>query len=122
MANPGTADDPSNPAKRVDCAVVLSTAPPDAVDGLVERLLGAGLAACVNVVPEVASRYVWEGRIESATESLLIVKTTQAQVPALIEQLAAWHPYAVPEILAIPIGAGLPSYLEWVARSCQSRG
>ena len=72
------------------------------------------LAACVNLLPGVESIYRWEGRVERAAEVLGIFKTPSALYPALAEALAAAHPYAVPEIIALQPAAVAPTYLAWV--------
>lgn len=75
----------------------------------------ARLAACVNILPRVQSVYRWQGAVESATEIPLFIKATVANYPALEKLILERHPYAVPEIIALPIAQGLPAYLNWVA-------
>jgi len=75
----------------------------------------ARLAACVNILPRVQSIYRWQGAVESAVEVPLLIKTTTAAYPALEAAIRERHPYEVPEIIALPISAGLPAYLNWVA-------
>lgn len=82
---------------------------------IAESLVSRGLAACVNVLPGVQSIYRWQGRTERADETLLFAKTTAAQFAALREQIVAMHPYELPEIVAVEIADGLPSYLAWIA-------
>lgn len=83
-----------------------------------ERIAGALVAshaaACVNVLAACSSIYRWEGKVEHATEVPLLIKTTAGAYPQLEAKLRTLHPYAVPEIIAIPISAGLPAYLDWV--------
>jgi periplasmic divalent cation tolerance protein len=75
------------------------------------------LAACVNVLPSVESIYRWKEKVESASEVLAFIKTTQSCYAALEKEIRAHHPYEVPEIIAIDISAGLPEYLQWLADS-----
>jgi periplasmic divalent cation tolerance protein len=82
-----------------------------------DALLKEKLAACVNVTAAVTSRYWWKGKIDTAKERLLIAKTTQAKVPALIRRVKEIHSYDVPEIIALPVLAGNPDYLAWVGDS-----
>ncbi len=94
--------------------VVLCTFP----DSDQARQIGAALverqvAACVNLLPGVESIYRWEGKIEHAGEVLAVIKTTR--YPALEAAIRELHPYEVPEILALPVVAGLPAYLAWLA-------
>jgi periplasmic divalent cation tolerance protein len=97
-------------------AVVLITAP-DRESGvkMARRLLERRLAACVNIAP-VSSMYWWEGKIEESSEVLLVVKTTSERLGDLIREVRAIHPYKVPEIIALPITAGLADYLDWVRK------
>jgi periplasmic divalent cation tolerance protein len=102
-----------------DALVVLCTCPEEAVEALVERLVAPRLVACVNVVGAVRSVYRWEGKLESDTESLLIMKTQRARVAALIEAIEGAHPYDVPEVLALPVESGSQGYLDWVFRETE---
>ena len=74
------------------------------------------LAACINVLDGMTSVYRWEGAVEQASEAVLIVKTTEPQVPAVIERVKALHSYSCPCAVAWPIGIGNPQYLEWIER------
>jgi periplasmic divalent cation tolerance protein len=76
------------------------------------------LAACANVVPQMESIYRWEGRIETAHEVLMVIKTTVARYPALETRITHLHPYQGPEILAFPSQTGLAAYCQWVFDSC----
>ncbi len=94
--------------------IVLSTCPPGQASALATWLLERRLAACVNIVPAIQSVYRWEGRIIQEQETLLIIKTLQDNCEELIRQLAAEHPYSVPEIISLASDAVLPAYLAWV--------
>lgn len=78
---------------------------------LVERRL----AACAQVLGPMTSTYRWQGRIQSATEWLLLAKTTEGEVDALAAAVAELHTYEVPEVVATPITGGLAAYLDWLA-------
>ncbi len=82
---------------------------------LARELVELGLCACVNLVPGVRSVFRWQGAVEAADETLLVLKTTRAAVPALAAALAARHPYQVPELLELPVAWGAPGYLAWLA-------
>ena len=69
----------------------------------------------MNVVPGLRSLYRWQGKVHEDAEALLLLKTTAVRYQALQERLRALHPYELPEIVAVPVSAGLPAYLEWVA-------
>lgn len=84
---------------------------------LVERRL----AACVNILPgTVASVYRWKGKVESAKEILLIIKTARGRFAALQRAVRELHRYDVPEIIALPIVAGSSNYLAWLADSVRA--
>jgi periplasmic divalent cation tolerance protein len=95
--------------------ILLVTAP-DATVGasLARSLVGARLAACVNLLPGVTSIYRWQGAVEEATEVLLLVKTRKSLVPEVAALLAREHPYECPELIALDAAAGLAAYLGWV--------
>jgi periplasmic divalent cation tolerance protein len=96
--------------------LVISNAPDRATaERIASALVTSQVAACVNILAECSSTYRWEGKVEHATEVPLLIKTTAAAYPRLESELRKLHPYAVPEIIAIPISAGLPSYLDWVS-------
>jgi len=96
--------------------LVISTLPDrDAAEKMAYFLIEQQLAACVNILPGVTSVYRWQGKVESANETILLIKTTMARYPALETAIKAQHPYELPEIIAVPINAGLPAYLAWVA-------
>lgn len=97
--------------------LVLCNCPDSAhAETMAHALVEAGVAACVNVLAPCQSVYRWEGKIEQAAEIPLLIKTTAAAYPALEAAIAAHHPYDVPEIIALPITAGLPAYLSWLVK------
>lgn len=83
-----------------------------------QQLVERQLAACANVLAGCHSIYHWQGKVESAEETPLLLKTPARCYPALEAALRELHPYEVPEIIAVPLAAGLPAYLDWVAASC----
>ena len=72
------------------------------------------LAACVNILDGMHSIYWWEGEIQDDRETVLIAKTRDALLPALIERVKALHSYSCPCVVALPIIAGNPEYLAWL--------
>ena len=80
-------------------------------------LLRGKWAACVNRVPGLASRYWWKGKIETAREELLVVKTLSVKWPGLEKWVRSNHPYSVCEVLALPAAAVSRPYLDWVRDS-----
>lgn len=95
------------------CAVFV-TCPQGSAVKMTKSLLEKRLAACVNEVPQVRSSYRWKGKIESARESLLIIKTKTALFGKLEAEVRRLHPYDVPEIIALPITEGFRHYLDWI--------
>jgi periplasmic divalent cation tolerance protein len=99
-----------------DAIVVLCTCPDQtSADLLCEQLLNQRLAACINQLPGVTSVYRWQGKVERATEIQLIIKSRQLLFAELQACIQANHPYEVPELLALPVSAGLPAYLDWLS-------
>ena len=91
------------------------TCPDDASAArLAEALVEERLAACVNRLPGVSSTYRWEGKLSTGVEVLLLLKTTAARFEALKTRLLELHPYALPELIAVPVERGHAAYLDWV--------
>ena len=90
---------------------------PDAASAekIATALIDSRAVACVNVLAACHSIYRWQGRVETAAEIPLLIKTTVANYPLVEQIVRAQHPYDVPELIAIPITHGLPAYLEWLA-------
>lgn len=100
--------------------LLLCTCPDQETAGrIAETLVGARLAACVNLLPGITSVYRWQGEVQREPEVLLLIKTAAARLPALTETLRGLHPYQVPEIIALPVTDGLPDYLNWVTACTQ---
>ncbi len=96
--------------------VVLTTTDSEEVaDRLSRKLVEERLAACIQVIP-MRSRYWWEGKVEEASEYLLIIKTTEERYPELEKRIKELHNYTVPEILALPVVEGYGPYLDWLFR------
>jgi len=80
-----------------------------------EVLLKRRKAACVNIVPGVSSFFWWQGKLDSAQENLLLVKTKASLVNEIVSLVREVHSYDVPEVIALPIVGGNQDYLEWIA-------
>jgi len=80
-------------------------------------LVGAHLAACVQILPEIESVYRWQGRVERQAEVLLIAKTTMGKFDELEREVRALHSYDTPEIVAVPVTVGSAPYLEWLVKA-----
>ena len=105
----------------IDNVLIVLTNCPDAevADRIARTMVEQKLAACVNRLPAVDSVYRWQGAVERAVEVPLLIKTTRERLPEVQEAIRALHPYEVPEIIAIPVVAGLPVYLRWVVDETQ---
>ena len=85
---------------------------------IARAVVNARLAACVNILPgAVQSIYRWKGKVESARERLLLIKTSRKRLAKLQAAVERLHSYDVPEFIAIPIAAGSAAYLSWVEES-----
>ena len=101
--------------------LVLTNLPDEAsAQSLARALVAHRLAACVNILPAIRSVYRWQGTIEEAAETTLLIKTTQACYPALQQAIQDGHPYTLPEIVALSIADGLPAYLDWLTQETNS--
>jgi periplasmic divalent cation tolerance protein len=102
-------------------SLVLVTAPDlKTARKLARTALAAKLVACANLIPRIESHYWWQGKIESGTEVLLILKTRRARLAALEKLIVANHPYDTPEFLALPLTVGSRKYLDWLGASCRA--
>ena len=96
--------------------VYATAADPDEAERIGRTLVTERLAACANVIAGMRSVYWWEGRVQDASEAVLILKTTGERLDALIARLKALHSYDCPCIEAWPVADGNPDFLAWVAR------
>lgn len=112
---------PPPPAAAAEPAMIVSTYPDKAAaSGAAADLVGAGLAACVNI-SEISSFYSWEGKMmEDEREHIAIFKTTSDRKEELKERIGATHPYDVPEIAEIAISDINGPYMRWLAASTRS--
>lgn len=97
-----------------DCLLVFITCPEAEAQALAQILVEQRLAACVSRQPDWVSVYRWEDAIESATETLLVAKTTAARYAELERVVRQHHPYELPEVVAVRLDAGLPDYFNWL--------
>ena len=99
-------------------AIVMVTAPDlKTARTLAGAALKAKLIACANLVPKIESHYWWQGKIESGTEVLLVLKTQKSKLAALEKLIVAKHPYDTPEFLVLPLSAGNDKYLGWITQN-----
>ncbi|WP_303902489.1 divalent-cation tolerance protein CutA [Thiohalomonas denitrificans] len=95
--------------------LVITTCPDQSsADDLAAYLVEHRFAACVNVIPGMRSYYQWKGKVCNDTEFVLLIKTRTDRYPRLEEAIVEHHPYELPEVIALPIEAGLGGYLRWI--------
>lgn len=97
--------------------VIVVTNMPDRASAtkLARALVESRLAACVNLLADIESVYRWQGKIEQAKEVPVVIKTTASAYQRVQAAILKDHPYQLPEIVAVPVVAGLEKYLQWVA-------
>lgn len=97
-------------------AVLVLTQLPDRISAtkLAEALVNARLAACVNVLAPCSSIYHWQGKIESAEETPVLIKTTADKYGEVERAILNQHPYELPEIIRVSLAGGYPPYLQWI--------
>ena len=94
----------------------ITTANTEEAQRISSMLLNQKKAACVNIVPKVSSLFWWQGKLDSAQESLLIVKTKTSLLNEIVALVREIHSYDIPEIIALPIVGGNQDYLDWIGK------
>lgn len=94
--------------------VLVTASSADEATAIGRALVHERLAACANLVPAIASTYWWRGTVEEAGEALLVLKTRDDLLDAVVRRVREMHSYTVPEVIALPILGGNPDYLRWI--------
>jgi len=97
--------------------VLMTAANGEEAARLADLLIGAHLAACVQILPEIESVYRWQGKVERQAETLLLAKTVRSKFEELEREVRALHSYDTPEIIALPIVTGSAPYLAWLSEN-----
>ena len=97
--------------------VVFVTVPSAKARQIAQYVISKKKAACVNIIRGATSLFWWRGNIDTAKESLLIIKTQNKLFNSLKKAIVSKHPYKVPEIIALPIILGNREYLDWIDES-----
>jgi len=112
---------PSLPSASPGFVVVMVTAPDQVVARhLATAALQEHLAACANIIPGLESHYWWQGKIENASEVLILFKTIRSQLARLEAVVREHHPYELPEFVTVDIVGGSEKYLAWVLSSVKA--
>ena len=97
--------------------VLVTCASREEAETIAEAVVHAGLAACVNVLPGLASFYMWEGAMQKESECLLVIKTRVQVLERLQSNITSLHSYTVPEFLVLPVAGGSHAYLSWLGEN-----
>ncbi|MFC1951613.1 divalent-cation tolerance protein CutA [Chloroflexota bacterium] len=103
-------------AESINMVIFITSGTDKEAHKIAEALLTQRKAACVNILPWVSSLFWWQDKIDSAQESLLIVKTRASLLAEIVALVKEIHSYDVPEIIALPIIGGNQDYLEWIGK------
>ena len=102
--------------KEANVVIFITTGTDEEAHKIANMLLNKRKAACVNVLSKVRSLFWWQDKLDSAQESLLIVKTRASLLSEIVSMVREVHSYDVPEVIALPIIGGNPDYLEWIGK------
>ena len=94
--------------------VLVTASSKEEANKIAQGLLQDKLAACVNIIEGIDSRFWWQGKIDSTQEVLLVIKTRKTLFNKLAKKVKSLHSYTVPEIIALPIISGNKTYLDWI--------
>ncbi|MBI3550607.1 MAG: divalent-cation tolerance protein CutA [Elusimicrobia bacterium] len=104
------------------CVILVTTPDKKTAAKITDILLEERLAACVNQIAQVVSRYRWDDKIEEAAELLLIIKTRATLVPEVVQCVRENHSHSVPEVVALPIADGNKQYMDWIGANTLFKG
>lgn len=94
--------------------IAISMCTIDEAPVIARALVEKRLAACVNFLPGLQSIFRWHGKIETANEAMLVIKTTEDKVPLVEQALQSLHSYELPEFLVLSVESGSDAYLQWI--------
>jgi periplasmic divalent cation tolerance protein len=104
------------------CEIVITAANPDWLAGFTRRLVADRLAACGQQIAAIRSIYRWDGAVQDEPEARVALHTRTALVDRIVERANAEHPYDVPCVIALPVVAANPAYVEWVRTETSAGG
>ena len=100
------------------CVVLVTVPTPKIARQIAKKVVIKKLAACVNIIPDIRSFYIWNGKLCNDREILLVIKTRMAIFNQLSDEIKLNHPYKIPEIIALPIVHGTKEYIRWLKTNC----
>lgn len=108
-----------NDLQKMYVIVLITTASKHEAEKIAKRLLMQKLIACANIIGPVSSLFHWSGKMETADEYMVFMKSRRDLFDKLTETIKALHSYEVPEILVLPIVGGSKEYLDWLGSCLQ---
>ncbi|XP_020803999.1 protein CutA homolog [Drosophila serrata] len=102
--------------------VFITTPDRESAKKLAHSIIERRLAACVNIVPQIESIYLWEGKVNEDNEYLMMIKTRTERVDELSKFVRENHPYSVAEVISLPIQNGNLPYLKWITETVPGLG
>ena len=99
--------------------IYITTGNKDEAKQIGKGLINNRLTACVNIIENMTSMYMWDGKLQDDNEIILIAKTTKERMPDLIEKVKSLHSYDCPCIVSLPVSGGNPAFLKWIANEVQ---
>ena len=99
------------------CIVLTTAGSQEEAHKIAQSLVEKQLAACVNIVPHIESVYRWQGKVESANEWLLVIKTLDTNFSQVCDQIKKLHSYELPECIKLEISGSSQEYLSWIEKS-----
>ena len=101
------------------CLIFISFPDQKTAEKIAKTLVDNQWAACIHILSPITSIYRWKNNTETATETQIQIKTKTHHIQTISDHIKTHHPYDVPELISIPITAGLPDYLRWIDDSLQ---
>ena len=101
----------------LNIVIVITTKNSDEAHKIARALLEDKLIACANIMPGIQSVFWWEGKVDQAEETMMVLKSKRSLFKKIVKKVKSLHSYSVPEVIALPILDGNPDYLRWIDES-----
>lgn len=99
----------------IPVVILITASTGEEAQQIADKLLAQRKAACVNIIPKVHSLFWWKGELDSAEETVLIVKSRASLIDEIVSLVKEVHSYEVPEVIALPLVGGNQDYLNWLS-------